>query len=168
MTPALYADDITELRTLFGELDQHPDRFQTYNLHVDLAAAGNLVVYETKRQRGQVDSIYYGRPSKGGAPQRISQATAFAAIDRFFSLGQFLALKTGTDASELTVDAEFPHCAVSFSYRKKGAPAARSMLMIFVGFNDDADALTHASSVDGKFVTVAERPLRTDRVFEWK
>lgn len=171
MKISLYADYVAELKALFSELDRHPERFQTFSAHLELAAAGSLVVYETKRRKGQTDSLYYGRPAEAASNQQISQSSAFAAIDRFFALGQFLALsgeasdQAAGDGSR-TIDAQYPHCAVNFSYRKKGQPVARSMLMVFVGFNDDADALQHASAGSAAFVV--ERPHRTERSYEWK
>ncbi len=166
MQAALYADYIADLRTLFLELDRRPELFQTFDVRLELAAAGGLVVYETKRSKGQTDSLYYGRPAETDARRQISQASAFAALDRFFALGQFLAL-TG-EAGARPMDARYPHCAVNFSYRKKGQPAARSMLMVFVGFNDEADALDHAAAAEGAPAFVTERPCRTAKAYEWK
>ncbi len=167
MTAALYADYIAELRALFSELDRQPERFQTFDVHLELAAAGGLIVYETKRRKGQTDALYYGRPADGGANRQVSQATAFAAIDRFFALDQFIAL-TGARSCAATVDPRYPHCAVHFSYRKKGHPAARAMLMVFVGFNDAADALAFVSQDGDGSAYVAERPYHGERAYEWK
>ncbi len=164
MTVALYADYVADLRTLFAELDQHPERFQTLDVRLELAAAGGLVIYETKRRKGQTDSLYYGRATASSPNQQISQATAFAAIDRFFALGQFVAL---SGAATPAVDTEFPHCAVNFSYRKKGQPTARSMLMVFVGFNDEADALQYISTADPALL-VSERPHPAAKSHEWR
>ena len=168
MNAALYADYITELRALFSELDRQPERFQTFDVHLELAAAGNLIVYETKRRKGQSDSLYYGRSAEGGAGQQISQATAFAAIDRFFALSQFVALTGEQSQAAAAVDPRYPHCAVNFSYRKKGQPAARSMLMVFVGLNDEADALAFVSKSDDVSAFVAKRPFHGARAYEWK
>ncbi|MCR6497472.1 hypothetical protein MUO32_00360 [Shinella sp. CPCC 101442] len=165
MTVSLYADYIADLRVLFLELDRSPDLFQSIDVHLELAAGGSLVVYETKRRKGQTDSLYYGRPTAGDANRQISQATAFSAIDRFFALGQFIAL---TGEATQTLDTQYPHCAVNFSYRKKGHPAARSMLMVFVGFNDEADALHYIAAIDDPSVFVSERPYRTAKAYEWK
>jgi hypothetical protein len=165
MTVSFYADDIAALRVLFSELDRSPELFQTFDVRLELAAGSSLVVYETKRRKGQTDSLYYGRPAAGDANRQISQAAAFAAIDRFFALGQFIAL-TGEAAQ--TLDARYPHCAVNFSYRRKGHPAARSMLMVFVGFNDEADALQYASAVDDPPAFVSARPYKSAKAYEWK
>src|SRR5690606_37506264 len=53
MTVERYADYLRELRTLFAELDKQPDRFQTFHVHIELAAAGKLVVYEKTKRKGQ-------------------------------------------------------------------------------------------------------------------
>lgn len=166
MNAALYADYVVDLRDLFAELDRHPERFQTFDAHLELAVAGGLVVYETTRRKGQIDSLYYGRPAGAGANQQMSQASAFAAIDRFFALGQFVALTGDDKDGDSSLNAQYPHCAVRFSYRRKGHPTARAMLMVFVGFNDDADALHYVDGNDPSLF-VAERPYRTERAYEW-
>ena len=170
MTVALYADYIADLRTLFSELDRSPDLFQSVAVHLELTVAGSLVVYEMKRRRGQTDSLFYGRPTAADTNRQISQATAFAAIDRFLSLGQFVALTADANgaASGRTIDAGYPHCAVNFSYRKKGQPRARSMLMVFVGFNDEADAQQYVAAAEGGSAFVTERPCRGAKAYEWK
>ena len=66
MNAALYADYVADLRGLFTELDRHPERFQTFSAHLELAVAGGLVVYETARRKGQTDNLYYGRPAGAG------------------------------------------------------------------------------------------------------
>ncbi|MCJ8055914.1 hypothetical protein GB928_020020 [Shinella curvata] len=165
MTVSLYADAIAELRTLFAELDRNPDLFQTFDVRLELAASGSLVVYETKRRKGQTDSLYYGRPGADDANRQISQAAAFAAIDRFFALGQFIAL-TGEGGQAL--DTQYPHCAVNFSYRKKGHPAARSMLMVFVGFNDEADAAAYVAKSENPAAFISRRPYTSAKAYEWK
>ena len=165
MTVSLYVDYIADLRVLFLELDRSPDLFQSIDVHLELAAGGSLVVYETKRRKGQTDSLYYGRPTAGDANRQISQATAFSAIDRFFALGQFIAL---TGEATQTLDTQYPHCAVTFSYRKKGHPAARSMLMVFVGFNDEADAAEYVAKAENSAAVISERPYKSAKAYEWK
>lgn len=175
MTVERYADYVKDLRVLFAELDQHPERFQTFNLHVELAAADKLVVYETKRQKGQTDSLYYGRSGPDGAHRRIARNTAFAAIDHFMALHQFLAFNgklknlKGEDAAQsLTIGSQYPSCAVRFAYRKKGQPRAQAMFMIFVGFDDDHDADQYVETIADPSILVESRPLRSDSVYEWK
>lgn len=173
MAVALYADYIEDLRGLFTQLDRHPERFQTFNVRLELAASGSVIVYETRRSKGLTDSLYYGR-STDGANQKITQASAFSAIDRFFALGQFLALTDQTEdrnsgnEAQAALNARYPHCAVNFSYRKKGAPAARAMLMVFVGCNDEADAYDYVSKSSDVFVGSNQQPYRSARLYEWK
>ncbi|MBP1852545.1 hypothetical protein [Rhizobium halophytocola] len=166
MPPALYADLIADLRLLFTELDQTPDRFQTYDVHLELAAAGNVMVYETKRRKGLTDSLYYGRSVKTGTNQQISQATAFAAIERFLALGAFVALADSPQAGTVP-DADYPHCAVRFAYRKKGAPKTRSLDMVFVGFNDKADALAYVETSGRSHAFKAAHPDGQD-AHDWR
>lgn len=172
MHVARFADYIGDLRPLFSELDRRSERFQTFDVRLELVAAGSLVVYETKRRKGQTDSLYYGRSAATGQNQQISQAAAFSAIDRFFALGQFVALtdqaEAGRASQGLSVNAQYPHCAVNFSYRKKGQAVARSMLMVFIGFNDETDALEFLSKADEPRAFVAHRPHHTAKSHEWK
>ena len=172
MTVAQYADYIADLRTLFGELDRRPEVFQTMDVRLELTVAGGLVVYEARRRKGQTDRLYYGRSATSGRHQQISQAAAFTAIDRFFALGQFAALsaKIATDSAgqPQSVNAQYPHCAVNFSYRKRGQPESRSMLMVFVGFNNDADASQFAATVDDPSVFVTQRPHAAVTTHEWR
>jgi hypothetical protein len=175
MSVEFYADYVRPLRVLLAELDRHPERFQTYDVHIELAASGKLVVYETKRRKGQADSLYYGRSGPGDSPRQIAQTTAFAAIDHFMALNQFLAFNgkleklKGEDAAQaLTIGSQYPSCAVRFAYRRKGQPKAMSMFMIFVGFNDDQDAGQYVAKIADPAILVDNRPLRADKVYEWK
>lgn len=172
MNVARYADYIGDLRALFSELDRRSERFQTFDVRLELVAAGSLFVYETKRRKGQTDSLYYGRSAATGQNQQISQAVAFSAIDRFFALGQFVALAdqvaAGRGPHARSVNAQYPHCAVNFSYRKKGQAVARSMLMVFVGFNDETDAVEFISMTDEPWAFVTQRPYHTAKSHEWK
>jgi hypothetical protein len=163
--PAFYADLIADLRALFTELDRQPELFQTYDVHLELAAAGSVVVYETKRAKGVVDSLFWGRAPKATENRQISQATAFAAIDRFFALGEFLALSDDLPAGAVLDDA-YPHCAVRLSCRRKGSPKARSLSMVFIGFNDEADATAFAGTNPGTVPLVTSRPLMGKRLHE--
>ncbi len=174
MPVEFYADYVRPLRALLAELDQHPERFQTYDVHIELAASGKLIVYETKRRKGQTDSLYYGRSGPGDSPRQIAQATAFATIDHFMALDQFLAfngnlenLKGEGAVEALTIGSQYPSCAVRFAYRKKGQAKAMSMFMIFVGFNDDQDADEYVAKIAHPSILVDSRPLRADKVYEW-
>ncbi len=66
------------------------------------------------------------------------------------------------------LDAAFPHCAVKLAYRKKGAPKAKSLSMIFIGFNDEADALAYAGRSGGALPLVTNRPQMGERLREWR
>lgn len=166
MPAALYADLTADLRSLLTELAQTPARFQSWDAHVELAAAGGLVVLQTKRAKGVVDSLFWGRPPKAAENRQLPEAAAYAAIDRFLGLGAHLALADALPAG-VTLDEDFPHCAVRFAYRKKGAAKSRALSMIFIGFNSGKDAQTYAERADD-LPLVATRPLMTDRLHEWK
>jgi hypothetical protein len=167
MTAALYADLTDDLRALLTELARAPESFQTWDVHVELAAAGGLVVLETKRAKGVVDSLFWGRPPKAQDNQRLPEAAAYAAIDRFLGLGTHLALADALPQG-VTLDDDFPHCAVRLSYRKKGAAASRALSMIFIGFSTVEDAEAYAARAGDSLPLVAARPLITDKLHEWR
>ncbi|MCO6179050.1 hypothetical protein [Ciceribacter sp. RN22] len=167
MPPALYADLIADLRPLVAELGEHPERFQTWDAHMELAAAGGLVVLKTKRAKGVVDSLFWGRAPGSTENKQLPEATAFAAIDRFLGLGAHLALADALPEGTV-LDEAFPHCAVRFSYRKKGAPKARSLSMIFIGLNDEAEALAYAERPASTLPLVTSRPLVGAKLHEWR
>ncbi|KQW29031.1 hypothetical protein ASE36_11170 [Rhizobium sp. Root274] len=167
MTPALQNDLTTELRDLLTELHQAPEHFQTWDAHLELIAAGGLVVLKSKRAKGLVDRLFWGRAPKTTENKQLPEATAFAAIDRFLGLGAHLALSDALPEG-LVLDEGFPHCAVKFAYRKKGAPEARSLSMIFIGFNDEADAMAYAERAGETLPLVATRPLRGAKLHEWR
>ncbi len=167
MPPALYADLIADLRPLIAELGEHPERFQTWDAHLELVAAGGLVVLKSKREKGVVDSLFWGRAPKAEENRQLPEATAFAAIDRFLRLGAHLALADALPEGAV-LDEAYPHCAVRFSYRKKGAPKARSLSMIFIAFNDEADALAYAGRTAGTLPMVVARPLMGEKLHEWR
>ncbi len=167
MPPALYADLIADLRPLIAELGEHPNLFQTWDAHLELVAAGGLVVLKTKRAKGVVDSLFWGRAPKADENRQLPEATAFAAIDRFLRLGAHLALADALPEGAV-LDEAYPHCAVRFNYRKKGAPKARTLSMIFIGFNDEADALAYADRAAGTLPLVAARPLMGEKLHEWR
>jgi hypothetical protein len=75
MNVAFYADYIADLRTLFTDLDSRPEGFQTFDVRLELAVAGGLVVYETKRRKGQTSRCPVRRPlppSTGSLPSGSS------------------------------------------------------------------------------------------------
>ncbi|PYB75573.1 hypothetical protein [Rhizobium wuzhouense] len=167
MPPALYTDLTAALRPLLAELLETPDLFQTWDAHLELVAAGGLVVLKSKRAKGLVDSLFWGRAPKATENKQLPQATAFAAIDRFLGLKAHLALSDALPEGAV-LDEAYPHCAVKFSYRKKGAPKAKALSMIFIGFNDDADALAYAESATGTLPLVTTRPLMGTKLHEWR
>jgi hypothetical protein len=172
MTAALFADYVNDLKILLDKINATPEKFRSFDLHIDLVHKGLLFVYETKRKLGQTDSIYYARMAKTGANKQVSQQTAYGAVSAFFGLAQFLAL-TGDSGSAQTVegatiDGDHPSCAVAFTYRRTGMPKAASMRMIFLGFGSDGEALAHAESVGQTSTLVGKRPWHSQRVWEWK
>ncbi|MGL3604884.1 hypothetical protein ACSV9I_00070 [Rhizobium sp. G187] len=166
MPPALYANLTAALRPLLTELHQSPDLFQTWDAHLELVAAGGLVVVKSKRAKGVVDSLFWGRAPGSTENKQLPEATAFAAIDRFLGLGAHLALSDALPEGAV-LDAAYPHCAVKLSYRKKGHPKTRTLSMVFIGFNDAAEALGHAQSVGGSLPLVNTRPLSGAKLYEW-
>ncbi len=172
MTAALFADYAKDLKVLLDEIDTKPENFRSFDLHIDLAHRGLLFVYETRRQKGQTDSIYYARMAKTGANKQVSQKTAYDAVSAFLGHAQFLALTgdfAGAEGAEgTTVEGDYPTCAVAFTYRRTGMEKARSMRMILLGFASDEEAQAHAATVADTPTFASRRPLLSERVWEWK
>jgi hypothetical protein len=166
MPAALYSDLTADLRSLLTELAQTPEHFQTWDAHIELAAAGGLVVLQTKRAKGVVDSLFWGRPPKATENRQLPEAAAHAAIDRFLGLGAHLALADALPQG-VTLDEDYPHCAVRLTYRKKGAAKSLSLSMIFIGFNAADDAQDYAERLGGELPLVSTRPLRSEKLHEW-
>ncbi|MBO3761064.1 hypothetical protein [Ciceribacter sp. L1K22] len=167
MPPALHPDLTASLRPLLTELHHTPDLFQTWDAHLELVAAGGLVVVKSKRAKGLVDSLFWGRAPNSQENKQLPEATAFAAIDRFLGLGAHLALSDALPEGAL-LDAAYPHCAVKMNYRKKGAPKAKSLSMILIGFNDEGDALAYAERAGTSLPLGTSRPLMGDKLHEWR
>lgn len=167
MPPALHTDLTATLRPLLTELHQSPELFQTWDAHLELVAAGGLVVAKSKRAKGLVDSLFWGRAPGSGENKQLPEAVAFAAIDRFLGLGAHLALADALPEGTV-LDEAFPHCAVKLAFRKKGAPKAQSLSMIFIGFNDEADAFAYAERSAGALPLVTNRPLMGEKLHEWR
>lgn len=167
MPPPLQTDLTATLRPLLTELHQSPDLFQTWDAHLELVAAGGLVVVKSKRSKGLVDRLFWGRAPKSEDNKQLPEATAFAAIDRFLGLGAHLALSDALPEGTV-LDEAYPHCAVKLSYRKKGAPKAKSLSMIFNGFNDEADAIAYAERSVETLPLVTARPLMSEKLHEWR
>lgn len=169
MTAAFFADYMKDLKILLDEIDAAPEKFRSFDLHIDLAHRGLLFVYESRRRQAQTDSIYYARMASTGANKQVSQKTAYDAVSAFFRHGEFLAL-TG-DFSVAAgegdgIEGDHPSCAIAFTYRRTGMRKAQSMRMIFLGFRSDSDALAHAQAASSTLV--GARPFQSDRVWEWK
>jgi hypothetical protein len=114
-----------------------------------------------------VDGLSWGRAPNTTENKQLPQATAFAAIDRFLGLGNHLALSDALPEGRV-LDEAYPHCAVRIAYRKKGAPKARTLSMIFIGFNDEPDALAYAERAGETLPLVTTRPLMGARLHEWR
>lgn len=67
----------------------------------------------------------------------------------------------------VVLDEAFPHFAVKLVYRKKGAPKAKTLSMIFIGFNDEVDALAYAERFPVPPLVEA-RPLAGQKLHEWR
>lgn len=167
MPPAFYTDLTAALRPLLAELRDKPELFQTWDLHLELVAAGGLVVVKSKRAKGLVDSLFWGRAPGSNENKQLPEATAFAAIDRFLGLKTHLALADALPQGAV-LDEAFPHCAVKLSCRKKGAPKTKSLSMIFIGFNDEADASAYAAQDGARLPLVTDRPLTGAKLHEWQ
>jgi hypothetical protein len=175
MSAAFYRDYIVDLRLRIDDLQTDPDRYQTYDLTMELLAQRNLVSYALKRQRGQTDSLFYRRDTTNDQGAQMQQQTAYRLFAGFFGLGQFLASTGRTDglaeqgfAETLTADWEYPTCAVHFTYRKKGQPQTSSMKMLFVGLNGDADAAAYERRLARQDLLVQDRPYSSPVLWEWQ
>ncbi|WP_160006562.1 hypothetical protein [Rhizobium sp. 18055] len=175
MSAAFYRDYVLDLKARIDNLHTDAAAYQTYELTMELLAQKNLISYAMKRQRGQVDSLFYRRDTATGQGTQMPQQAAYGVFAGFFGLGQFLA-STGRAqglgeeqfAETLTANWEYPTCAVQFSYRKKGEPRATSMKMLFVGLNGDADATAYEAQLTRPDLLVATRPFSTNVLWEWK
>jgi hypothetical protein len=175
MSAAFYRDYVLDLKARIDDLHADTAAYQTYDLTMELLAQKNLISYAMKRQRGQVDSLFYRRDTATGQRAQMPQQAAYGVFAGFFGLGQFLA-STGRAqglgeeqfAETLTANWEYPTCAVQFSYRKKGQPRATSMKMLFIGINGDVDADAYETQLGRPELLVEERPFSTDVLWEWK
>lgn len=163
MTASLYADYVQDLKATLDDLFEQPDRYQTFELHVELAMGEALLVYETKRRKGQTDTIAYARTQKGNA--QISPAVAYQRVASFLAMHDHIAL---TGDPMISLNKEYPHAVISFEHRAKGAPFKRSMKMIFIGVNDAEDAARYLAATGERTAVVVVRPHHSDRLWEWK
>ena len=163
MTASLYADYVQDLKATLDDLFERSDRYQTFDLHVELAMGEALLVYQTKRQKGQTDTIAYARTPKGNA--QISPATAYERVSAFLTMQDHIAL---TGDPMISLNAEYPHAVISFEHRAKGAPFKSSMKMIFVGVNGAEDATRYLAMTKEPAAVVTTRPHHSTRLWEWK
>ncbi len=163
MTASPYADYISDLKAILDDLYERPDRYQTFELHIELAMGASLLVYETKRRKGQTDTIAYARTPDGNA--QIAPATAYQRVASFMAMRNHIAL---SGEPMIALNEEYPHAVINFEYRAKGAPFKTSMKMIFVGVNDADDAARYLAMAGGPGAIVTARPHSSSRLWEWK
>lgn len=163
MTASLYADYIQDLKATLDDLFERPDRYQTFDLHIELAMGTALLVYETKRQKGRTDAIAYARTPKGNV--QVSPALAHQRISSFLAMQDHIAL---TGDPIISLNKEYPHAVIRFEHRIKGAPLKSSMKMIFAGLNDAEDASRYVEMADTTAAIVTTRPHHSKNLWEWK
>jgi hypothetical protein len=175
MSAAFYRDYVLDLKARIDDLHADAAAYQTYDLTMEMLAHKNLVSYAMKRQRGQVDSLFYRRDMATGQRAQMPQQAAYGVFTGFFGLAQFLA-STGRAqglgeeqfAETLTSNWDYPTCAVQFSYRKKGQPSASSMKMLFIGVNGDEDAVAYQTRLARPDLLIEARPFVSAVLWEWK
>ncbi|MBB3313299.1 hypothetical protein FHT78_005091 [Rhizobium sp. BK196] len=163
MIASLYADYVQDLKAKLDDLFERPDRYQTFDLHVELAMGAAHLIYETKRQKGQTDRIAYSR-----TPQRnvqVSPELAQQRISSFLAMQGHIAL---TGEPMISLNEEYPHAVISFEHRARGAPLKSSMKMIFVGVNDPEDARRYVEIAAEPAAVVTTRPHHSKRLWEWR
>ena len=172
MTPTFYKTYVVDLRRRLDDLIANEEAFQVFDLTFELSISRVLMVGKMARRKAQTDKLFYATDLASGSRTMVSDETATAALRRFTDFGQFVALNgapAGTKAGDiLTVGGKYPMCAIDFSYRKKGQPKAVSMKMIFIGVNDDADALEYAAGMADPGLIVGTTTLSTAKLWQWK
>lgn len=175
MTAAFFRDYVIDLKARIDDLHADADKYQTYELTIELLAKKMLVSYSMKKAKGQADSLFYRRDTTSGEGTQMQQQTAYGVFAGFFGLGEFLAFTGNTEgldekqfAEMLTADWEYPVCAVHFSYRRKGQAKATSTRMHFVGLNGEGDAGAYLQKLAPPDVIVERRPFSSDLLWEWK
>jgi hypothetical protein len=163
MTASIYTDYVHDLKATLDDLYERPDRYQTFDLHIELAMGDALLVYQTRRQKGQTDTIAYARTPKGNT--QVSPATAYQRVSAFLTMQNHIAL---TGEPMIGLNAEYPHAVISFEHRAKGASFKSSMKMIFVGVNDADDASRYRAITKEPAAIVTTRPHHSVRLWEWK
>ncbi|KRB51297.1 hypothetical protein ASE04_10970 [Rhizobium sp. Root708] len=175
MAAARYREYVMDLKSRIEALHAEPERFQTYELSMELLAKQNLISYSLKKQRGVTDSLFYRRDTSTGQGVQMQQETAYKLFSGFLGLGEFFAATGRTDglneeafAERLTRKWQYPSCAVHLSYRKKGSEWSASMKMLFIGLNGEADSTAYEDSMEDPTLLVQQRPYSSAVLWEWK
>ena len=175
MAAASYKDYIADLNARIDDLHANADRYQTYELTMELLAQKNLVSYSEKKAKGQTEGLSYRRDFTTGQAVQMQQRSAYELFSGFFKLGQFLAFTGLGDkpdakqfAERLTDHWQYPTCAVHFVYRQKAQPKMASTRMHFVGLNGEADAAAYEHKTARAESLVQHRPFSSDSFWEWK
>lgn len=163
MIVSLYADYVQDLKTALDDLFERPDRYQTFDLHVELAMGAALLVYETKKQKGRTDTLAYARTAKGNV--QISPERAQQRVSSFLAMQDHIAL---TGEPMISLNEEYPHAVIAFEHRARGASLKSSMKMIFVGVNDAEDAGRYFEMTGEPAAIVTTRPHHSKTLWEWK
>lgn len=169
-----YKDYVSDLKARIDDLRAHVDHHQVYDLRFEVTIGKILVMGAMSCRKGVSDSLFHMADLATGKRNLVTDAKAFEALDYFCGLGQFFALNGGsvdpTNAAEigtqLSMQSAYPICALTFSYRKKGQPKAASMKMVFVGFNDDADAAAYRTKLENPHLIV-DLPVASPALWEW-
>jgi hypothetical protein len=163
MIASLYADYVRDLKATLDDLYERADRYQIFDLHIELAMGSALLVYETKRRKGQTETIAYARTAKGNT--QISPAIAYQRVSSFLTMQDHIAL-TGDPMIDLIE--EYPHAVINFEHRAKGVPFKSSTKMIFVGVNGADDANRYLTMTGKPAAVISRRPHHAARLWEWK
>ncbi|MDP9811424.1 hypothetical protein J2W42_004288 [Rhizobium tibeticum] len=175
MAAALYRDYIVDLKARIDDLHANAERYQTYELTMELLGQKNLVSYSAKKAKGLTEGLSYRRDFATGQDVQMQQQGAYALFSGFFNLGQFLAF-TGQEREQdakqfaelLTDNWQYPTCAVHFVYRQKGQPKTMSTRMHFVGLNGEAEAAAYEQKAHRAGSMVQHRPFSSNLFWEWK
>ncbi|OWV84457.1 hypothetical protein [Rhizobium sp. R693] len=175
MAAAFCRDYIADLKARIDDLHASTERYQTYELTMELLAQKNLVSYSEKKLKGQAEGLSYRRDFTTGRAVQMQQQDAYALFSGFFNLGQFLAFtgqgreKDAKQFAELLTDNwQYPTCAIYFIYRKKGQPKTASTRMHVVGLNGEADAAAYERKAIRADSVVQQRPFSSAVFWEWK
>jgi len=163
MTPSRYSDFAEDMKARLADLHERGDRYQTFDLHVELAMGSNLLVYETRKQKGQIDTMAYARTPDGDRP--VSPAAAYERVLSFLAMQHHIAL---SGEPMLKLHEDYPHAVINVELRAKGAPSKSSTRMILVGVDDAEDAGRYVAASGEPRGVVSSRPYASKRLWEWK